>query len=834
MARQAVVAALVAALAGGVALAGDAAPVSDLAITKTDNALTYTAGDTVTWTIVVSNAGPDAAIGATVTDTILSLAQVSSANWTCVADGGAACSAAGPVIGNIANTVDLPVGGTATFTLTALTLTTATGNLVNTATVAVAAGGSDPVAGNDTATDTDAPAEIFLVDGTNGTDSATCGTAASPCKTIQAAIDNAGDFDTVVVSDGTYNECPAIPAGRALRVESAEFRSSGTHVATILDGTDVCDPDDETFGPVITLTNGSMVRGVTIKGGGDSGVLGFGAVTITNNLITGNASTANGGGIRVSMAGNLTDPLARTLISANTVDENKSAGSGAGIFVNAEATVVVSTVEITGNTVTDNTAGDGTAGVLGGGITIFSDTDTPADVSRVIVTGNTVTGNVAQNAVGNATLGYGGGIYVVTGNLTGAGTETVTVGTALRANVVRNNVAGGFGGGMSIVARPAPSGKHTVDVTSNTVSANTANAGGGGLHLFLHAADRTAGSAPDAILRATNNSIIGNHALADADAPSPSAVPVGGGIFAELDSDRTPAAAVLFSITGNTIERNDASHGGGVSLLASADDDPDNDGNTAPTDAVIAFDHNLVAQNAANDESTAGASGGGVHTLAVARGGSATARIVLDFLTIASNETEVGSGGVEIEEIHSANSIGSQGTTQLVLSNSIVSSNEGFGVGGTVLPSPSASVAVSYTDAFGNFSGNYESNLGIAPGTNGNISVDPALDALFLPRLCGAVVDAGDPAIPATLEPLPNGGRVNLGHLGNTESATRTFPDVNNDGLVDGLDVVGIAVSFSAVSPDPRYALSADRDLNGTVDGEDLAFVTAFYAQSCP
>jgi hypothetical protein len=170
----------------------------------------------------------------------------------------------------------------------------------------------------------------------------------------------------------------------------------------------------------------------------------------------------------------------------------------------------------------------------------------------------------------------------------------------------------------------------------------------------------------------------------------------------------------------------------------------------------------------------------------------------------------------------------------LELSNSIVARNRAFGVGGTILPGPSTTVAVSYTDAFGNFSGNFEAQLGVVPGTNGNISVDPALDAFFLPRLCGPTIDAGDPAIGAGLEPLPNGGRVNLGHLGNTTSATRTFPDVNGDGTVDGLDVLGIAVSFSAVSPDPRYFTAADRDLNGSVDGDDLAYVSAFYAQSCP
>ena len=141
---------------------------------------------------------------------------------------------------------------------------------------------------------------------------------------------------------------------------------------------------------------------------------------------------------------------------------------------------------------------------------------------------------------------------------------------------------------------------------------------------------------------------------------------------------------------------------------------------------------------------------------------------------------------------------------------------------------------MSYNDAFGNISGNYESPLVDPTGTNGNISTDAELDALFLPRICGPMVDQGNPAIAAITEPLPNGGRVNLGHLGNTGSATRTFPDVNSDGTVDGLDVLGIAVSFSSVSGGPRFFTAADRDLNGIVDGQDLAYVSAFYAQTCP
>jgi hypothetical protein len=41
-------------------------------------------------------------------------------------------------------------------------------------------------------------------------------------------------------------------------------------------------------------------------------------------------------------------------------------------------------------------------------------------------------------------------------------------------------------------------------------------------------------------------------------------------------------------------------------------------------------------------------------------------------------------------------------------------------------------------------------------------------------------------------------------------------------------------VSYTPPPGDARYFIQADRDLNGLVDGEDLAFVSAFYAQSCP
>ena len=71
---------------------------ADLSITKTDGAATEIPGSTVTYTIVVSNAGPSAALATTITDTLP--ATLSGATWTCTASAGSTCPASGS--GNIA------------------------------------------------------------------------------------------------------------------------------------------------------------------------------------------------------------------------------------------------------------------------------------------------------------------------------------------------------------------------------------------------------------------------------------------------------------------------------------------------------------------------------------------------------------------------------------------------------------------------------------------------------------------------------------------------------------------------------------------------------------
>ena len=170
-----------------------AAPEADLAVTKTDGSLTYTPGGTVTYTIVVSNAGPDAADGAVFADD-LPEPPLSNITWTCGTEtGGAVCPTAAGT-GDISETIaTFPAGGSLTYTVTADIAASATGNLVNTVSVAPPPGTTDPTPGNDSATDTDTPAPQGDLAVTKDDGSATYLPGGSVTYTI--VVSNAGPSD---------------------------------------------------------------------------------------------------------------------------------------------------------------------------------------------------------------------------------------------------------------------------------------------------------------------------------------------------------------------------------------------------------------------------------------------------------------------------------------------------------------------------------------------------------------------------------------------------------------------------------------------------------------
>ena len=125
---------------------------ADLSITKDDGVASVLPGTSTTYTITVVNAGPSDAVGATVSDVFPP--EITSATWTCVASAGSSCTA-GPVVGDINDTVTVLAGGNLVYTVVAEIDPAATGNLVNTAVVTPPAGITDPNPGDNQSTDID-------------------------------------------------------------------------------------------------------------------------------------------------------------------------------------------------------------------------------------------------------------------------------------------------------------------------------------------------------------------------------------------------------------------------------------------------------------------------------------------------------------------------------------------------------------------------------------------------------------------------------------------------------------------------------------------------------
>jgi len=115
------------------------------------------AGGSLTYTIVVSNAGANPANNATFADS--RPADISSWSWSCAATGSASCGATTSGTGNISvNDIDLPTGAGSnylTYTINATVSGSASDPIINTATITAPAGTYDTNTGNNSASDTD-------------------------------------------------------------------------------------------------------------------------------------------------------------------------------------------------------------------------------------------------------------------------------------------------------------------------------------------------------------------------------------------------------------------------------------------------------------------------------------------------------------------------------------------------------------------------------------------------------------------------------------------------------------------------------------------------------
>ncbi|WHI46044.1 OmpA family protein [Microbulbifer sp. VAAF005] len=179
---------------------------ADLAISVDDGSEIYTAGDEVVYTIAVSNLGPFEAPGSIVNAPLPS--GIPSANWTCSSGGGGGSCSTASGVGAINNiSVNLPVGGSVTFTQSLSVPDDHTGELVNVATVDPPSSGVffDPNLDNNTDDDVNITATILVSKSAIPSSGTAVSVEDTLDYTLTVDVDNAVTGRDVVLTDTLDN-----------------------------------------------------------------------------------------------------------------------------------------------------------------------------------------------------------------------------------------------------------------------------------------------------------------------------------------------------------------------------------------------------------------------------------------------------------------------------------------------------------------------------------------------------------------------------------------------------------------------------------------------------
>lgn len=380
---------------------------------------------------------------------------------------------------------------------------------------------------------------------TGGSDAPGCGSATSPCATVQYAVDEAAPGDVIEVATGVYTGVQ----GRLVPVGYSSPPASGLITQVVYISKTVAvrggyttafagppDPqanpttlDAEGLGRVIVvageisptieglrLTNGNAAGlGGRSGGGAGGGVYVISATaTISDCRVFSNTAFAGSG---------LYLDYGSATLGANSVASNTASGGG-GLFLN------YSDAALGANIVTSNIA----TGSVGGGLCLYH--------SNATLNANSVISNVG----GGLDLRYSSAALisnVVASNYSDSGGGVCLEyysSAALTSNVVISNTAKWYGGGLYI--------EHsTARLISNSVIANTSGSDGGGLLSYYSTAPLTITG--NMVLSNTSSTIYG----------------MGGGGLSLIDSDATLSDNV---VAANRVISSEVFGGGGILVLA--------------------------------------------------------------------------------------------------------------------------------------------------------------------------------------------------------------------------------------------------------------------------